>query len=374
MADLKELLESDVPIETNNHHDQRGISSVLEIARGVCEGGCEEGQIVLLGTGQVIDVTKHVRDDPSTSGSLLDENVDAGTQNQDSVADTYTRSFSSFSIALLLAGLMILAFLAVFFYSHQSRLAKKKALEERPTASLQPDSVDSGLSNNNKNEAISMQPDVVHSGQVPFQPPSPTTHQSGMEVTCSTSSALSASLNARSETDLRQYGAQVANNMQVVMSEFEATMKTHGYNLSRSEALSVVSQQLVSLENNRLAKEQEARQYMYDSQQRTVDRSMAERRHSEAILSSDQDKEWLQKLQRARDSCIASILPSIQTSFAAVGVCWLCLLFYVFVYRESISVTTVVQSIVEMVRAPVVILHLRNFATVLTLLVSSFCR
>jgi len=147
--------------------------------------------------------------------------------------------------------------------------------------------------------------------------------------------ATSFSLSLFTEDQLKQQGREIARNMSVLMSEFELIMKEKGYNVSQSEALTIASHRLSSLETLRLQKMSEARHYLYDSQQRSIDRSLSDRQHLEKLDVMEQEKEWFSKLKDARRDCIQAICPAIQRSFIAVSLSYAA--YNLYVCRHSLS-------------------------------------
>mmetsp|Transcript_10204 Transcript_10204/g.21059 ORF Transcript_10204/g.21059 Transcript_10204/m.21059 type:complete len:566 (-) Transcript_10204:305-2002(-) len=128
----------------------------------------------------------------------------------------------------------------------------------------------------------------------------------------------SSPLSSFSDDQLKQQGGEIARHMTIIMSEFEATMKENGYEVSQSDSMSIASQRLSSLEAIQLHKASEARQFLYDAHQRNLDRSIAEQRHNDLLDAQEQDKEWFQKLQAARQNCIQAIFPAMQKSCLSI--------------------------------------------------------
>lgn len=52
----------------------------------------------------------------------------------------------------------------------------------------------------------------------------------------------------------------------------------------------------------------EARRYLWDAYQRTIDRQHSERRHEETLAAQREDREWFAKLVHARDGCSTRVL------------------------------------------------------------------
>lgn len=67
------------------------------------------------------------------------------------------------------------------------------------------------------------------------------------------------------------------------------------------------------------SRQQEYRQYAYDSWQRETDRDLSEQRHQEQLDSMEQDGAWVEKLVSARDRCLRSINTAIVRGLSLVA-------------------------------------------------------
>jgi len=72
------------------------------------------------------------------------------------------------------------------------------------------------------------------------------------------------------------------------------------------------SQQIV-----RSKQQAERRRYMWDGQQRNIDRVIDERRHSESMSVAREDRDWLSKLEGKRDKALIAISRAIFNGLAA---------------------------------------------------------
>lgn len=344
MADLLQLLTSE------DDDTAASTGRLVDIMQGLCGGECGDGELVLMGTGEVFKFRNlnQPHDDV--------ENVDSATSYE---AIFRSASILMIAVALSTAGLLLLVFISSFVwhrlktktndpnerdsFEHSSGEDVEEKTEDHKGVPATPDAilpVPSSLETDATAEVLLGSHGICRSEQSWQSCPT----MAGIDVNCTST------LQQYSESDYKMYGQEIARSMTLFMSEFETTMKHHGYTVSPTDSLTIASQQLLSLTSSRIAQTREARQYWYDAQQRNVDRSLAERRHAETLQAQEQDREWHPKLLAARDNCIRGILPSIQGSLFALGLCYVAYCFYKF--RDLFSLHTVGQIMWHSVRRP----------------------
>ena len=104
----------------------------------------------------------------------------------------------------------------------------------------------------------------------------------------------------------------------VAMAEYIAQFKTclvqkladHGldYQLDSRTFADIAMASFQRHKEQAYGERREARRYMWDAYQRTIDRQHSERRHEETLAAQREEREWFAKLVHARDACSSRVI------------------------------------------------------------------
>lgn len=301
---------------------------------GLCgEKGCQDGEITIHGTGQRLVVTVKANATLADSNSFYERippNVRTGVA-------------TIISVGLLLAVTKAIKSYAKKGTERSSTAQRNKACQTQTTdpaegaknkkediiegkdVDVKPgDGDDSSLSMDSlSTKSASLEPENKTSSQIP--PPIPIDGATSEESSDPPSLVSEITPQGREMVPVC-YDLSGPSNASIAEQVYEIAIAIQKSSQCTLEtALQCATSRANILEQERFAREREARGYVFQAQLNQQDREQSERQHSESIRSQNQDKNWREKTNAATAKCHDSIKKGLVWGLG-------CLLGVMFVY------------------------------------------